>query len=99
MKKLLPDKMISITTLLNNGKPTRDMARIIECSSSTAVYYRPTINNELPKLKWGRPRKLSSRDERAITLLVMDGKAKTAAEAGGILNQGKNDMVSLQNYT
>ena len=96
MRKLSPDQITSITNLVHDGKSTREIGRILGCGQATVVNYRKIILNEILELKLGRPQKLSPRDKRAITRLILSGGAKTAVGLSKILNFEREDKVSAE---
>lgn len=96
MKKLSSDQIASITTLLHDGKSTREIAKSLGISKTTVARYRKTITNQVPHTKLGRPRKLSSRDKRGIARMMMNGGANTAVELTKKLNQEREDNVSSE---
>ena len=96
MRKLSADQIISITNLAHDGKSTREIGKILGCGQVTAVKYREIILNEVLKLKPERPQKLSPRDKRAITRLILSGSAKTAVGVSKILHFEKENKVSAE---
>ncbi|KAI0993895.1 hypothetical protein K3495_g14288 [Podosphaera aphanis] len=84
MTKLSSEQVTSITTLLNIGKSTREVAKIVECGKSTVANYRKVTATEAPDPKVGRPQKLTSRDKRAIARLMVNGGVKTAVMESNI---------------
>lgn len=96
MRKLSPDQITSITNLVHDGKSTREIGKILGCGQATVVKYRKIILNEILELKPGRPQKLSPRDKRAITRLILSGRAKTAVGVSKILNFEREDKVSAE---
>ena len=62
MRRLSSDQVTQITTLLNDGKSTREIAKILGCGKTTVEKYRKMTVNEPAELKQGRPQKLTSRD-------------------------------------
>lgn len=96
MKKLSPEQVNNISTLLNDGKSIRDIANIIGCSKSTVINYRKINVNQLPKIKMGRPCKLSPRDKRAIKHFLTNGEAKTAVDIKKKLDQERGERASTQ---
>ena len=89
MAKLSPDQITSITSFLNDGKSTREVAQIIGCCKTTVENYRKDI---VPKS--GRPWKLTSRDKRAIARSMVNGGVKTAVEMTSLINNERGYKVS-----
>ena len=96
MTKLSPDQVTSITSLLNDGKSTRKVAQIMGCCKTTVENYRKVMVTELPVPNSGRPRKLTSRDKRAIARSMVNGTVKTAVEMTKLINNEREDKVSSE---
>ena len=96
MRKLSPDQITSITNLVHDGKSTREIGKILGCGQARVVKCRKIILNEMLELKPGRPQKLSPRDKRAITRLILSGSAKTAVGVSKILNFEREDKASAE---
>ncbi|KAI0999947.1 hypothetical protein K3495_g8249 [Podosphaera aphanis] len=94
MTKLSSEQVTSITTLLNNGKPTREVAKIVGCGKSIVANYRKLTATEALDPKVGRPQKLTSRDKRAIARLTVNGGVKTAVEMARLINTEREDKIS-----
>ncbi|KAI0997807.1 hypothetical protein K3495_g10382 [Podosphaera aphanis] len=94
MTKLSSEQVNSITTLLNNGKSTREVAKILGCGKSTVANYRKVTATEAPDPKVGRPQKLTSRDKRAIARSMVNGGVKTAVEMARLINTERKDKIS-----
>ncbi|KAI1002070.1 hypothetical protein K3495_g6132 [Podosphaera aphanis] len=94
MTKLSLDQITSITSLLNDGKSTREVAQIIGCCKTTVENYRKDMVTELPFPKSGQPRKLTSRDKRAIARSMVNGSVKTAVEMTRLINNEREYKVS-----
>ncbi|KAI1005874.1 hypothetical protein K3495_g2346 [Podosphaera aphanis] len=94
MTKLSPDQITSNTSLLNDGKSTREVPQIIRCCKTTVENYRKVIVTELPIQKSGRPRKLTSRDKRAIARSMVNGRSTTAVDMTRLINNERGVKVS-----
>ncbi|KAI0994779.1 hypothetical protein K3495_g13403 [Podosphaera aphanis] len=94
MTKLSSEQVTSITTLLNNGKSTREVAKIVGCGKSTVENYRRVTAIEAPDPEVGRPQKLTSRDKRAIARSMVNGGVKTAVEMARSINTETEDKIS-----
>ncbi|KAI1001241.1 hypothetical protein K3495_g6959 [Podosphaera aphanis] len=94
MTKLSPDQSTSVTSLLNDGKSTREVAQMIGCCKTTAENYRKDMVTELPVPKSGQPRKLTSRDKRAIARSMVNGSVKTAVEMTRLIINERKYKVS-----
>ncbi|KAI0993420.1 hypothetical protein K3495_g14764 [Podosphaera aphanis] len=94
MTKLSSEQVTSITTLLNNGKSTREVAKTIGCGKSTVANYRKVTATEAPDPKVGRPQKLTSRDKRAITRSMVNGGVKAAVEIARSIKTEREDKIS-----
>ncbi|KAI0992323.1 hypothetical protein K3495_g15863 [Podosphaera aphanis] len=94
MTKLSSEQVTSITTLLNNGKSTREVAKIVGCSKSTVANYRRVTVIEAPDPKVGRPQRLTTKDKRAIERSVVNGGIKTAVEMARLINTEREDKIS-----
>ena len=87
MRKLSQDQITSINILITEGKSTREIAKKLGCGRTTVGRYRKKTLNQSPNLRPERPTKLTPRDKRAVTRLILNGGAKTAVEATKKLNQ------------
>lgn len=96
MRRLSSDQVTQITTLLNDGKSTREIAKILGCGKTTVEKYRKMMVNEPAELKQGRPQKLTSRDKRTIARLMVNGRAKTAVELTKLINNEREEKVSTE---
>ncbi|KAI1006691.1 hypothetical protein K3495_g1526 [Podosphaera aphanis] len=94
MTKLSSEQVTSMTTLLHNGKSTREVAKIVRCGKSTVANYRRVTAIEAPDPKVGRPQKLTSRDKRAIARSMVNGGVKTAVEMARLINTEREDKIS-----
>ncbi|KAI1004954.1 hypothetical protein K3495_g3263 [Podosphaera aphanis] len=94
MTKLLPDQVTSTTSLLNEGKSTREVAQMIGCCKTTVENYRKVMITELPVPKSGRPRELTSRDKRAIARSMVNDSVKMVVEMTRLINNEREDKVS-----
>ncbi|KAI0996627.1 hypothetical protein K3495_g11556 [Podosphaera aphanis] len=94
MTKLSSEQVTSITTLLNNGKSTREVAKTIGCGKSTVANYRKVTATEAPDPKVGRPQKLTLRDKRAITRSMVNGGVKAAVEIARSIKTEREDKIS-----
>ncbi|KAI0999461.1 hypothetical protein K3495_g8737 [Podosphaera aphanis] len=94
MTKLSSEQVTSITTLLNNGKSTREVAKIVGFGKSTVANYRKVTATEAPDPKVGRPQKFTSRDKRAIARSMVNGGVKTAVEMARLINTEREDKTS-----
>ena len=50
MRRLSSDQVTQITTLLNDGKSTREIAKILGCGKTTVEKYRKMMVNEPAEL-------------------------------------------------
>ncbi|KAI0998392.1 hypothetical protein K3495_g9801 [Podosphaera aphanis] len=96
MKKISPDQITSIAKLVQEGKSTNEISAILGLSHATVVKYRKMMVKEAPKLKNGRPQRLSARDKREIARLMVNGSTKTAVGASKLVNSEREDNVSAQ---
>ncbi|KAI0995468.1 hypothetical protein K3495_g12713 [Podosphaera aphanis] len=94
MTKLSSEHVTSTTTLLNNGKSSREVAKIVGCGKSTVANYRNVTATEAPDPKVGRSQKLTSRDKRAIARSIVNGGVKTAVEMARLINTEREDKIS-----
>ncbi|KAI0999834.1 hypothetical protein K3495_g8364 [Podosphaera aphanis] len=94
MTKLSLEQVTSITTLLNNGKSTREVAKIVGYGKSTVANYRRVTAIKAPDPKVGRPQKLTSRDKRVIARSMVNGGVKTAVEMARLMNTEREDKIS-----
>ena len=86
----------NILSLLASGHSSGDIAkRTGICKSKVyklAKEYQPDKEN----LKGGCPKKLTSRDDKAIISLINTGRASTAVQAAKHINSIINNLVSTQ---
>lgn len=94
VKKTPIDKHQQILKLKEEGKSTREIAKIVGCSNATVSRIKPLNDQGKHKAKIGRPRELDMHDVRYICRLVSTGKCGTATQVQQELRDYTGILVS-----
>ena len=86
----------NIISLLSSGYSTRQICIKLGVSKGTVTNVSKIHEVDKENFKGGRPRKLSSTDQRAVLTLVRTGKASTAVEAVKHINSVIQHPVTVQ---
>lgn len=96
MKRLAEEKRNNIKILLQNGKSTREVAKIIGVSQSTVSTIRQECFPMLKKSKGGAPSKLSEHSKNYCVRLITTDKTSTAEETAKSIQKIVGTNISRQ---
>lgn len=95
VKKTPIDNHQQILKLKEEGKSTREIAKIVGCSNTTVSRIKPLNDQGKHKAKIGRPRELDMHDVHYICRLVSTGKCGTATQVQQELQDYTGILVSV----
>lgn len=94
MKKLSQAILNDVTSKINHGQSSRNIAQSLGLSKSSVNNIRNSLPESTTKPKAGAPQKLNDRDKRDIVRKVILEDAEDAVAAARIANRGREKPIS-----